>query len=316
MSWLSGIGNGFPLFLSTFVGLAFETVPFLLIGTLLSSLIHVLVPNEVLRGIFPRSRSLSLLTGLCVGTLVPICECGTVPLARGLYEKGLPLSTAAAFLLAAPLVNPVTVLSTAAAFHGTPRPVFLYRLLLGLAGAFVIAVLIDRRPAVHASEGLRPLLASPVAAHHDPGARTRGRRAALDRVGEILEHASHDFLDTARYLVLGITAASLLRVIVPTEALVSLAASPAAAAGVGLLLAYLLSLCSAADAFVARSLLASLPFSATLAFLLLGPMIDLKNTILLSRFIRAKQLVALVTMVFAVDFTASVVAWRFLGGGG
>ena len=101
-------------------------------------------------GSFPKNRYLSILVALVGGAFVPICECGTVPLARRLRQKGLPLSTAVAFLLAAPLANPMTIVSTFVAFKGTGYPVFAYRLGFGLAAAFVIAVIVElvsrRRP--------------------------------------------------------------------------------------------------------------------------------------------------------------------------
>ena len=104
-AWLRGASS---TFITTLAGLAFETIPFLLMGTLLSSLIQSFVPDRALRRIFPKNRYLSMLVALFAGVFVPICECGTVPLARRLRQKGLPLSTAVAFLLAAPLANPMT----------------------------------------------------------------------------------------------------------------------------------------------------------------------------------------------------------------
>ena len=308
--------GGIPTFIATFAGLAFETIPFLLVGTLLSAFIHELVPGPLLRRLFPKNRYLSMVTALFLGAFLPMCECGTVPVANSLQRKGLPRSTAGAFLLAAPLVSPITILSTVAAFQGDARPVFLFRLGFGVMAAGCIAALVElgTRFARPAADRVEPRTTSePDPAESQPG--ERGRMSAWARAGEILEHTSHDFLDTARFLVLGITLASLVRVFIPTESAGSLSWSAAAAAGLGLALAYVLSLCSAADAFVARSLLAGLPFSATMAFLLLGPMIDMKNTVLLSRFIQPRQLVVFLTVIFCVDFAAALASGWLAGGG-
>lgn len=86
---------------------------------------------------------ISIIAGVFLGMLLPVCECGTVPVARSLRQKGLPLSTAAAFLLAAPLVNPITVICTVVAFQGYVQPVFLYRTGLGVSAAFRIALVIE-----------------------------------------------------------------------------------------------------------------------------------------------------------------------------
>jgi uncharacterized membrane protein YraQ (UPF0718 family) len=308
------LGEAAPVFFSTFTGLAFETLPFLALGTLLSSAIHVLIPSDRMRRLFPRDRTVSIIAALFVGTLLPVCECGTVPVARSLRQKGLPVSTAAAFLLSAPLVNPITILSTVAAFHGSGRPVFLYRLAFGIGAAFLVALLVDRRPPITIEVVSERLLEEAPGDRAAPRRENSGTGVVVRKLGAILEHTSHDFLDIARYLVMGITAASLLRAVVPADAVTNVSHSVTASAALGLVLAYVLSLCSAADAFVARSLLSGMPFPATIAFLLLGPMIDVKNTLLLSRHVKASQLAIFLLMIFAVDFTAALAAGYIAGG--
>src|SRR5208283_3026891 len=302
-----------PLFFATFSGLAFETLPFLVIGSLLSSLIRVLVPGDFLRRFFPKNKMISILAGVFLGVLLPVCECGTVPVARSLSEKGLPLSTAAAFLLAAPIVNPITVVSTIVAFQGYVQPVFLFRIGLGVSAAFLIAMIIEM------ASVLSDPTPSPAeyerVARAERAADTQGRAHVPEMILKVLDHTSHDFLDTARFLVIGIFTASLARVIVPMSSLTAaLSQSSAAAVGIGMTMAYVLSLCSSADAFVARSLLSSLPFAATLGFLLLGPMIDIKNTILLSRFIPSRKLCVLVGLIIVVIFTLATIAAPLAGG--
>ena len=328
-AWLRGAS---ATFVTTLAGLAFETIPFLLMGTLLSAIIQSFVPDRALRRIFPKNRYLSILAALVVGVFVPICECGTVPLARRLRQKGLPLSTAVAFLLAAPLANPMTIVSTFVAFKGTGYPVFALRLGFGLAAAFAIAIIVDlvsrNRPSIDLAEPARrfaslratalpdpPRLPRPLAARR--AERRAGRRGSLGerfvtRVSKTLEHASYDFLDTARYLIAGISIAAFARALVPAGAILRSLGKPLTATGTGLVSAYVLSLCSTADAFVARSLFAPDSYRAVLAFLMLGPMIDLKNTVLLSRFIRPKLLVALVVLSFLVVGIVTFIAYPLL----
>ena len=324
-AWLRGAS---ATFVTTLAGLAFETIPFLLMGTLLSAIIQSFVPDRALRRIFPKNRYLSILAALVVGVFVPICECGTVPLARRLRQKGLPLSTAVAFLLAAPLANPMTIVSTFVAFKGTGYPVFALRLGFGLAAAFAIAMIVDlvsrNRPSIDLAEparrfaSLRPtVLPDPPRMPPALAWRRAARRGSLGegfvaRVSGTLEHASYDFLDTARYLIAGISIAAFARALVPAGAILSSLGKPLTATGTGLASAYILSLCSTADAFVARSLFAPDSYRAVLAFLMLGPMIDLKNTVLLSRFIRPKLLVALVVLSFLVVGIVTFIAYPLL----
>lgn len=302
-------------FTTTLTGLAFETIPFLLMGTLLSSLVRVFVPDSAIRRIFPRNRYLSILVALVVGALVPICECGTVPLARRLRRKGLPLSTAAAFLLAAPLANPMTIISTYVAFKGTGYPVFAFRLGFGLAAAFAVALIVEltsrKIPGldIAESEGRFRRVAAAYPAPPRLGARSAKPRAGFgSKAAEVLEHASYDFLDTGRFLIAGITIAALARAFIPPGAILGSLGAPLSATGTGLISAYVLSLCSSADAFVARSLLAPSSLHAVLAFLILGPMIDLKNTVLLSRYLKPRRLAAFVAVAFVVVGAAALVA--------
>ncbi len=315
--WLRAVSATFT---TTLAGLAFETIPFLLMGTLLSALIQSFVPDRALRKLFPKNHYLSMLVALFLGAVVPICECGTVPLARRLRQKGLPLSTAAAFLLAAPLANPMTIISTYVAFKGTGYAVFLFRLGLGLAAAFIIALVVEfasrsspgidiaRPPRQFESLAAAELPSPPFL----PARNLQPHRGLGAKVAETLEHASYDFLDTARYLIAGISIASLARALIPTGAILSSLGRPLAATGTGLASAYILSLCSSADAFVARSLYAPSSYHAVLAFLVLGPMIDLKNTVLLSRFLKPKLLAAFVALAAVVVGGLVLALWPLL----
>jgi len=313
VAWLRGASETFT---TTLAGLAFETIPFLLMGTLLSATIQVFVPDQALKRLFPKNRYLSILVALLVGVFIPICECGTVPLARRLRQKGMPLSTAVAFLLAAPLVNPMTIISTFVAFRGTGNPVFASRLGLGLASAFIVALIVEfasrNRPSIdilsqsdqsaelkftHAKGAAIP---APPLLPVSSSRITRSRPSKASRVAATLEHASYEFLDSGRYLIAGITIAAIARAFIPTRAILHSLGTPLAATGTGLLSAYILSLCSSADAFVARSIFAPSSYFAVKAFLVFGPMIDLKNTILLSRFVKPRHLIAFVGIVALV----------------
>jgi len=326
--------TAWSVFETTLTGLAFETIPFLLLGTLVSSIIHVFVPDTVLRRIFPRNRILSILVALVAGAFVPICECGTVPLAKRLHEKGLPLSTAAAFLVAAPLANPMTIVSTYFAFEGGPVPMFLYRAGFGLGAAFIIALIVESLSRRNGG----PATASGSAAATEKsrlrllaaGAMPRGRGLTLrpprmpsvsdrrpdifSRLAAVLDHTSSDFLDSARFLIAGISAAALVRALLPAAAVAGSLQHRLPAIGVGAISAYTLSLCSSADAFVARSLFAPVSYPAALVFLMLGPMIDLKNSILLARFVPLRRLAIFIAIIVIVCAAVALAASSFVGG--
>ena len=311
--WQAWLRAAVETFTTTIAGLAFETLPFLLLGTLLAAAIQAFVPDRALRRLFPRNRLASIAVALVIGAIVPICECGTVPLAKRLRQKGLPLSTAAAFLLAAPLANPMTIISTYVAFRDTGHRIFVYRLAVGLASALILALFVEwasrRRPSLDITDRVRGFSRlTESAIPRPPRLRVvaRPRFGLGARIADALDHATVDFLDSARFLVLGISVAALARAIIPIRLLSGGLGGKVQAAATGTLSAYVLSLCSSADAFVARALFVPASYGAALSFLALGPMIDIKNTILLSRSIRPKELAIFVLAIFAAVVAMSL----------
>jgi uncharacterized membrane protein YraQ (UPF0718 family) len=89
------------------------------------------------------------------------------------------------------------------------------------------------------------------------------------------ETARHDFLQAASYLVIGAAAAATLRVVVPPWVFERVAGHLLVGVVSMALLAFVLALCSEADAFVAASL-TMLPLLPRLVFLVVGPAVDVK----------------------------------------
>ena len=101
-----------------FFGIFVEALPFLLAGVLMSSAIHLFVTPERVRRLLPRRPLGAALAGATLGLVFPVCECGAVPTARSLMQKGAPVPLGLAFMLASPVVNPIVIASTAVAFAG------------------------------------------------------------------------------------------------------------------------------------------------------------------------------------------------------
>ena len=263
----------FPDFFLSFAALLLEGIPFLLLGAVASLLVELFLPAAWLRALLRLSPRTGIVVGALAGFLFPLCECGALPVVLRLVRKGVPLPTAAAYLFAAPLVNPFTLLSTWLAFRSQePWKVVLLR--LG-AGLLIVLILVLWLGGKKSAEVLRPGAGAeeekplPAASDEEPLSLWQRRlRAAL---GPTLD----DFLSVALYLVIGAAVASFLNTSVNREWLAALAGnrwlSPVAMTG----LAQLLSVCSTTDAFIAAALPQfSLP--ALLAFLVAGPLFDLK----------------------------------------
>src|SRR5258708_4661760 len=134
----------FVNFTTVFLGIFIEAAPFLLLGTLASGLVEVFVSREDLARLIPRNVILATLVGAIMGFAFPVCECGVVPLTRRLLSKGLPVSSGIAFLLAAPIINPVVLASTYAAYGWSP--ILWARFGLGLLVASVIGIIFSFHP--------------------------------------------------------------------------------------------------------------------------------------------------------------------------
>ncbi|HET8642194.1 MAG TPA: permease, partial [Pseudonocardiaceae bacterium] len=114
-----------------------QAFPFLVFGVLISGLIAAFVPPQALRRLLPRNQAAAVPVAGLAGVALPGCECASVPVSRRLMQQGVPPAAAIAFLLAAPAVNPVVLVSTAVAFPGEPRMV-VARFLGSLATAVVM----------------------------------------------------------------------------------------------------------------------------------------------------------------------------------
>jgi len=236
-----------------------QALPFLLLGTALSGAINAFVPADLFTKVLPKRAVLAVPVAGLAGAVLPGCECASVPVANSLIRRGVTPAAAFAFLLSAPAINPIVLTATAVAFPGSPAMV-LARLLASLATAAVMGWLwlwLGR------AEWLRPVV------------RHTGHQHGHSRFTEFRLGFQHDFLHAGGFLVLGAMAAATFNVTVPRSVLDTFSGSPWLSVLFLAALAVVLAVCSEADAFVAASLTGFSP-TARLAFMVVGPMVDLK----------------------------------------
>ncbi|MEU6445123.1 permease, partial [Streptomyces sp. NPDC047046] len=242
---------------TVFTAVAVQGVPFLLLGTVVSAAIGAFVPERVLTRLLPRNPALAVPVAGVAGVVLPGCECASVPVAGSLMRRGVAPAAALAFLLSAPAINPVVLVATSLAFPGRPAMV-LGRLAASLATAVVMGWLWAR---FGREEWLRP----PKRSSGTAAGGLRGFGAGLQ----------HDFLHAGGFLVLGAAAAATFTIVVPRSVLDLFTGSAWLSVPLLAVLAVVLCVCSEADAFVAASL-SGFPLAARLAFMVVGPMVDLK----------------------------------------
>lgn len=247
---------------TVFTAVVVQGVPFLLLGTLVSAAIGAFVPERVFSRLLPRSPVLAVPVAGAAGVVLPGCECASVPVAGSLMRRGVAPAAALAFLLSAPAINPVVLIATSIAFPGQPSMV-LARLLASLAAAVVMGWLWVR---FGKEEWLR-LPKRPASPDGPAGPRSR--------LGDFTAGLQHDFLHAGGFLVVGAAAAATFNIAVPRSVLDVFTDSPWLSVLLLAVLAVVLCVCSEADAFIAASLTGFSP-TARLAFMVVGPMVDLK----------------------------------------
>ena len=271
-----------------FQGLLLEAIPFLLLGVAIAGLARWLVPQTAWVQRLPKNPLLAPITGALMGFALPACECGNVPVARRLLASGAPMGTAFGFLFAAPVLNPIVLASTWAAFPDQP-----WLLIARPLGAFVIAVLLSlllvQLPETQLLESAllserrmsQPLsriglLQRSGGLIGDPLSEIAPAQPERLRPVEVLEQSSREFLDLLALLVLGCLIAALVQTWLPRSWLLAVGGAPTGSILALMLLAVVVSVCSSVDAFLALGFAAQVTPGALLAFLLLGPVVDLK----------------------------------------
>jgi uncharacterized membrane protein YraQ (UPF0718 family) len=330
-------------FITTFISILYEALPFIVLGAVIAGLLEELVPQSLVAKIIPRSRVLAIAIGGFLGLLFPMCECGIIPVMRRMLRKGVPLSACVCYMLAGPIINVVVMLSTYVAFSGTvanppvptaptsaasasakgpattpagptgnaaqntedpyvpttaARPVpqlgglgmTTMRMLLGFLVAFGTGLIVEWQYRRHGNRLLAPLAVPDLAQGtvDEDEAPGRPRVSWFRRVANISETALHDFVDITVFLILGAILAALSRLLLSHDQMQSLALGyPTLAILIMMGLAILLCICSEADAFIAASFRA-VPAAPKLAFLVLGPMLDLKLYMMYTRVFRPR----------------------------
>ncbi len=339
-------------FTTMFISIIIEAFPFVLLGVIISSLIQIFVTEEMLLRWIPKKKFPALVGASLMGIFFPICECANVPVTRRLIAKGVPLHVGITFLMSVAIMNPVVLIATFYAFGGNWR-VALVRGLLGMIGAILIGFIIsymknpqamlrnteastncgcshDQIPpdehSCHCHEiSTKIATINQSCACHEhitpspdlsenksdikPGLGIRFSK----RMGEVIYHTSAELFAVGRYLILGAFISSFVQVFLPRQLLVAAGQQPVISILILMALAYGLSLCSEADAFIAATFVGQFTTGSIMAFMIFGPMIDVKNTLMLLEGFKpgfVYRLIVITAIVcFALAMVINLVGW-------
>ena len=311
-------------------GLLLQAIPFTLIGVLVSAAVETWVTADFIEKHAPKSTANGFLAAILAGVCVPVCDCVVVPTFSRLVARKLPLPCAVTFLCAVPVVNPVSVLATWYAFADVPAVVVM-RVALGVGIALLVGfsfVIFPTKSQILRNENLLKnnfkskcscelkCDCNNVTQSTKVAQQNSKKSSICVQIKLYIKHIHEDFLKLLPIIVCGTIVASIIRAWLGADPASRVQANniwfaiPAMMA-----IAYLSSLCSSSDAVIARSLAASLPMSSVLVFLLFGPMLDLKNTLMLAADCRGKFVLRLTLTIAGVCFLASLFsnwAWGFM----
>ncbi|RDI45570.1 permease [Falsibacillus pallidus] len=276
-----------------FISILIEALPFVLVGVIISSVLQMFVTEEMVAKIIPKNRFLSVLFATTLGALFPGCECGIVPVTRRLIAKGVPLHSAIAFMLTGPVINPIVLFSTYVAFGNSWSMVW-YR--GGIS--FLVALLVGAILSLQFKDS--QLKEEFHSHHHHHGSGIWGK------IKGTLQHTIDEFFSVGKFLVLGAFVAAAMQTYVKTSTLTSLGHGEYSSSIVMMALTYVLSLCSEADAFIASSFRSTFSTTALVAFLVFGPMFDIKNTLMLLGVFKKKFVMYLFLYVSILVFVLSI----------
>ena len=308
-----------------FTTIMLEAIPFLLLGALISAIIEEFVSEERISKMIPKNRVLGSLVGIFLGLFIPACDCAVIPIAMRLKKKKVPTNVIVSFMLASPIISPVVLLSTFFAFGETEKmllfgfempKLFVYRTIFGVVVALVVGIILDIicKDAVlkeetyehhhhhHDHEHIH------TCNHHHEGcscSHHEKETGPLGRVKNIINIMYGDFMGIISYMAVGALLAATMQILLPISNIGGIVQNKYISTFIMMLLAFALSLCSTSDAFIARTFMNSLSKNSILAFILLGPMIDIKNTILLNKSFNKKFVIVLVASIFITVYLIS-----------
>jgi uncharacterized membrane protein YraQ (UPF0718 family) len=287
------------LFATIFLGIFIEAIPYLLFGTFVSGLVEVFLDRDVMARVISKRSVPAAVSGALMGLVFPVCECGVIPLTRRLFLKGLPLPAGIAFLLAAPVFNPIVVFSTAAAFGWGAMLWWRMGLTLLIAVAIGLIFSVEKEPL----KVLRTLSLSAHDHEHTDHDKTSSFGSKIQRA---LLICADEFFEMGRYLIVGAMLAAGLQTFIPQSSLLAIGSGPIFSVLVMLILAIILSICSTVDAFVALGFVGTFSFGSILSFLVFGPMVDIKSTLMYLQVFRRKPVAYLVIIPFLISFLAGM----------
>ncbi len=291
-------------FYTVFISILIEGIPFILLGSFVSALIQIYVSKEFIIKVFPHNIFLSCIIAAFAGIVFPICDCGTIPVVKGFIRKKVPTAACITFLLSAPIVNPIAIISTMYAFQDM-KSVVIYRILSGIIIAILIGLI------MHFFTRDNPNI---LKTNTDPlscecsicSDSYEYSKASIDTLRNIFFHTSDEFFNIGKFMIMGAFISSIFQTIVSFDRNLYFPNDNRTSLLIMILLAFLLSVCSTSDAFIAKGFLKLFSLNSVMGFLVVGPMLDIKNTLMLFGNFKNTFVLKLIFCIVIISFTVLI----------
>ncbi|HEX3076647.1 MAG TPA: permease [Lachnospiraceae bacterium] len=294
-STVKGIHDYLQPIATVFLSILMQAVPFLLLGAFISAGIQILIPTNWLLRQFEKGKWYSYLLASLGGFFLPICDCGMAPIVSGLLRKGTPLPQTMIFWLASSSVNPVVILSMLYAFPHQYNLVAI-RILAGLFIAIAVGLVvrflrIETKDVLSGSSRYQRIGSDILDLRY---------KGYVGKIEAVVQGARMEFFRVATYVILGAFLSAVLKNTMSQTVQTFIGSNIIIQFLMMVPAAILMSTCSTSNAFIGKSFYPNISLIPVMTFIVLGPMVDFKNTIMLSAILRKRFLIFLTLLTIGI----------------
>lgn len=292
----------FQSFYIKFISIVIEGIPFIIIGSLLSGIIQVTFNRENLEKFLPKNTFMACIMAALSGIVLPICDCGTIPIVRSFIKKGVPISVAVTFMLSAPIVNPISIMATVYAFPGHSNIMIervIFAIIISIVSGLVVQAITLKNEIIFKNDD--DILECDCG-FCETAVTTTERVNNLSKIISIFNHSIDEFFKVGKFIIIGAFLSSVIQNIISVSNISTINIDNRLTLLIMMIFGFLLSVCSTSDAFIAKGFLSYFSVSSIMGFLVFGPMIDIKNTIMLFGNFKKSFVFKVILVVVVVSF--------------
>ena len=277
---------------TVFLSILLQAIPFILLGAFISAGIQIFASTGWIMEKITNGRWYSFFIAAVAGFFMPICDCGMVPIISGLLKKDTPLPQTITFWLSSSAVSPIVIISMLYAFPNQPY-LAAVRVITGLiigvmAGIILKLINLETKDVTKGNRRVQNIGKDILDLKYDG---TKGKIEA------VFAGAKVEFFRVAEYVIIGSLISSVLQTVMPQTMKSFIGNNYIIQFIVMIAAAMLMSACSTSNAFIGKSFSNNFSIVPIISFIVMGPMLDLKNMVMLSEILKKKFLLLLAFLV-------------------